>query len=160
LGTTLTSPTGQTSPKQIDRGVPDNRVTPKHGRNCHTVVLFTDVRSTLDALRCAAILPRAESAPIRLLVPQVVAYPLPLHEPAVQTSHLAQRLRTVAEQVQADTKVEILLCRDPWEAIHQALATPHLVVLGSRRRWWPTREERIAKRLRAEGHYVVLTESK
>ena len=160
MGATLANWTDQIRLNRTECGGPDYWALPDKGRNLHVLVLFTDVPSTLEALRYAASLPHAERAPIRLLVPQVVPYPLPLHEPAVQTSVMARRFRTIAEQAKVETTVDIMLCRDPWQAIHHALATPHLVVIGSRRRWWPTREKGIAKRLRAEGHYVVLTESK
>lgn len=160
MGTILASRMEQSYVVHAAGGVPDHWDRPDEGRNLQALVLFTDVPGTLDALRYAASLPHAERAPIRLLVPQVVPYPLPLHQPAIQSSLLTRRFRTIAEQAKVETTVDIFLCRDPWEAIHQALATPYLVVIGNRRRWWPTREERIAKRLRAEGHFVLLTQSK
>ncbi len=139
---------------------PDTWDLPDKGRNLQVLVLFTDVPSTLEALRYASDLPHAERAPIHLLVPRVVPYPLPLHEPDVQTALLAKRFRLIAAEAKVETQVDILLCRDSWEAIQRTLATPRIVVIGGHRRWWPTREQRIAKRLRAEGHYVVFAESK
>ena len=160
MGTMFATRMEQSQQNQAACGAPDTWDRPDKGRNLQVLVLFTDVRSTLEALRYASNLPHAERAPIHLLVPQVVPYPLALHEPDVQTSLLAKRFRMIASEVKVETEVDILLCRDPWDAIQHALATPKLVVIGGHRRWWPTREERMAKRLRAEGHYVVLTESK
>lgn len=141
-------------------GIPENLTLPHDGLNLHVLVLYTRPQSTLVALRYAAKLPHAEHLPVRLLIPQVVAYPLPLHQPPVDPDILAERYRTLAEQAGVDATVDIWYCRDPWDAVHQALATPHLVVIGGRRRWWPTQEERLAKRLRAQGHQVIYTESK
>ena len=160
MGTILASRLDQIRVNHTVSGASETWDLPDKGRNLQVLVLFTDVPSTLEALRYAANLPHAERAPIHLLVPQIVPYPLPLHEPDVQTSLLAKRFRIIAAEVKVETEVEILLCRDPWEAIQHALATPKLVVIGGRRRWWPSREQRMAKRLREEGHYVVLTESK
>jgi len=93
---------------------------------------------------------------VRLLVTQVVGYPLPLHESQVDPSLLTSRYRSLAAEAGVEVTVDILLCRDRWEALQQVLAAPQFVVIGGRRRWWwPTCEERIAKRLRAQGHYVA-----
>ncbi len=160
MGATHATWTDQTSLDRTAPGAPDHWAVSGNGRTLKVLVVFTNPPCTLEALRYAARLSHAERVSIRLLVPQVVPYPLPLQEPAVRTSILARRLLTIVVQAEVEANVEILLCRDAWDAIHQALATPHLVVIGGPRRWWPTREKRIAKRLRAEGHYVLLTESK
>src|ERR1019366_5496440 len=47
-------------------------------------VLFTSVESTLAALKEAATLANQLSARIRLIVPQIVPYPLSLETPPVQ----------------------------------------------------------------------------
>jgi len=152
--------TEQQSLRNTKTGVPSDSALPDTDQNLQILVLFTDVPNTLAALRYAANLPYAEHSPIRLLVPQVVPYPLPLHKPPVSPVVLARWFRTLARNAKVETTIDILFCRDPWDAIQQTLATPHLVVIGGRRRWWLTREERIANRLRSEGHRVVLTETK
>jgi len=40
----------------------------------------------------------------------------------------------------------------------EVLAPRSLVVIGARRRWWPTGEGWLARKLRREGHEVVLAE--
>jgi len=40
----------------------------------------------------------------------------------------------------------------------QALYSKSLVVLGAKRRWWPTREGKLVKRLESAGHHIVLVE--
>ncbi|HEY3443659.1 MAG TPA: universal stress protein [Paludibaculum sp.] len=141
--------------------IPDNWSQPDEGRDLHVVVVYTGAEGTRAALRYAAGLPHAERTPVRLLVPQVVGYPLPLHQSQVDLSLLSSRYRSLAAEAGVEVEVEILLCRDRWEAIQQTLATPQFVVIGGRRRWWwPTREERIANRLRAQGHYVAYSDLK
>jgi hypothetical protein len=147
---------------QSIEGRRDNLVVRQHGafRHLDVVVLFTTIPGTLEALRSAADLAHGLRARIRLLVPHVVAYPLPLDQPAVQLSVLVRRFIAISQHAEAETTIDIRLCRDPWDAIREALSAPSIVVLGGRRRWWPTREDSMARRLRSEGHHVVLTESK
>jgi hypothetical protein len=39
------------------------------------------------------------------------------------------------------------------------LSTGSIVVLGGRKRWWPTREKKLARQLRRAGHEVVFKET-
>lgn len=133
----------------------ENWSQPDEGRDLQVVVVYTGEEGTREALCYAARLPHAERMPVRLLVPQVVGYPLPLHESQVDPSFLTSRYRNLAAVAGVEVTVDILLCRDRGDAVEQLLATPHFVVIGGRRRWWQTREERMAQRLRAQGHYVA-----
>ena len=122
------------------------------------VVLYTTVPETLQALKMAAHLAHDLSARIRLLVLEVVPYPLPLDQPAVTLPFSRQRFRTLAENapraVKVDTEVDIHLVRDPHEAIESILEPHSVVVLGGRRTWWPSAQGRLARRLKRSGHSV------
>lgn len=127
-------------------------------------VLFTDVHSTLSALRTAAQLADGLCARIRLLVLQCVPYPLPLDKPSVSLHFLGQRFRTLAESChrashkhEIETFADIRFCRDPWQSLQSVLAPQSVVVIGKRSRWWPMIEDRLARKLRAVGHHVVRT---
>lgn len=138
---------------------------PSKARNIDLLVLFTDVSGTLEALRSAAKFARGLNARIRLLAPQVVPYPLSLEQPPVRPAFLVNRYRTIVEEAEIETTVELRLCRDYWDAVNDSLTPDSTVIIGCHRawwnsRWWLTREERIAKRLRAEGHQVILVETK
>jgi alkylated DNA repair dioxygenase AlkB len=65
----------------------------------------------------------------------------------------------LAAESPVETTVRICLCRDRWEALEVLLEPRSLVVLGGRKRWWPTRESRLAQKLRRAGHEVILTET-
>lgn len=132
----------------------------KTERLLEVFVLYTTVRNTLTALQAAAKLACGLPAQIRLVVPHVVPYPRPLDEPAVQPLELERHFRTLAGETGIDTWVDIRLCREPWEAIRQALGARSIVVIGVRRRWWMTGEKRLAERLKRAGHDVVLSETK
>lgn len=132
----------------------------KDARYLEVCVLYTNVRSTLDALRTAASLACGLAARIRLLVPHVVPYPLPLDKPPVAPAVFSRHFKTISGDVHIETTVDVRLCRDRWEAVRQALRPRSLVVIGGKHRWWPTAERRMSAKLRKEGHQVVFSESK
>lgn len=133
------------------------------GGQVEVVVLHTAIPATLLALKTAATLAKGLSARIRLLVPQVVPYALPLEAPPVPASFTERRFRTMAQEVTVETAVEIVLCRDIASALEALLRPRSLVVLGARSsRWWtlgwPSAETSLARRLRSRGHQVVFAD--
>jgi hypothetical protein len=121
-------------------------------------VVFTSVDSTLPALRRAGNLARSLGARIALLVPQVVPYPLPLETPPVLIDWNERRFRVIADDSPVETLVRIYLCRDRLDLLHTVLAPHSIVVIGGRRRLWPTWERALARRLRRAGHEVIFTQ--
>jgi hypothetical protein len=121
-------------------------------------VVFTSVDATLSALKEAADLAGSLGGRITLIVPQIVPYPLPLTSPPVLVDFNERRLRVIASNCRVETRVSIYLCRDCFETLQSVLKPHSLVVVGSRKRWWPTAEKRLAKKLRRFGHQVVVTE--
>lgn len=132
--------------------------TPVATEQLDVLVLFTSVHATLPALTCAAKLAKGLCAQIRLLVPQIVPYPLPLEKPAVHPEVLDRRFHALIGHASVDVNVDIRLCRDPWEAIEQALPNRSIVVMGIKSHWWPTKETWLARKLRKHGHEVVVVE--
>lgn len=122
-------------------------------------VLFTTVRETIHALCRAAEMSISLGARITLLVPQVVPYPYPLSSPPVLLEFNERRFRTIAEASAVETRVRIYLCRDRDQLLEHVLSARSVVVLGRRKHWWPTAEYFLARRLRAAGHEVILTET-
>jgi hypothetical protein len=119
-------------------------------------VLHTTIPETLDALKTAARLAQGLSARIRILVLEVVPYPLPLHRPDVSLPYTQRRFRTLAENVSIETTVDIHLVRDPQKVLDAILEPHSIVVMGARRPWWPTAGRRLGKRLERAGHQVVI----
>ena len=122
-------------------------------------VVFTTTSGTLSALKRAARLAQDLTSKITLLLPQVVPYPLELTEPPVPTRFNLRRLRAIALQSPLPTDVRLCLCRDRAAAVASQLRPGSLVVLGTRKRWWPTRDERLAATLRKAGHEVIVVET-
>ena len=126
-------------------------------------VIFTDQASTAAALRVAQSLARDLGARIHLQYAVTVPFQLPLERPGVSVSFLQEQLRRVLADLEKDgfePRAHLYLCRDRVQALRQALKRNSLVVIGGRRRWWPTPESRIARALEAEGHRVICVDSK
>ena len=119
-------------------------------------VIFTSVESTIKALTKAGALATSLGARITLVVPQVVPYPRPIESPPVLIDWNERRFRVIAEQSPVETTVRIYLCRDCLETLASVLNSGSIVVLGARRRWWPTAESRLARSLRKAGHEVIV----
>jgi hypothetical protein len=119
------------------------------------VVLHTTVPETLAALKTAAHLAHGLSARIRLLVLEVVPYPLPLDQPDVTLPFTHRRFRTLAENTSVETSVDVHLVRDRDKLLESILEPHSLVVLGAQRSWWPSANGKLAKRLERAGHQVV-----
>jgi hypothetical protein len=144
-------------------------VTPANGRaapprkdesehSLDVAVVFTTAAATVAALRMADALASQLGACIRMLVPQVVPYPLPLQSPPILLDFSEQRFREIALESGVGTTVQIYLCRDKLETLQSVLAPRSVVVIGGQRRWWPTREARLARKLRRAGQEVIFAE--
>ena len=129
-------------------------------RKLEVNVIFTTTQGTLAALRLAGQYARDLRGRISILVTQVVPYPLPLENPPVAPEFTTQRYRTLAADQRIETRVEVYLCRDRRQVLLRALKPNSLVVIGGRKRWWPNREQALAKILRSHGHQVVLVDLK
>ena len=125
----------------------------------NVAVVFTSVEATLAALKQAGALANRLRGRITLVVPQIVPFPLPLTSPPVMLDWNERRFRVIASESPVETTVMIYLCRDRVETLTTVLTPRSLVVIGGRRRWWATAEQRLARRLRRAGHEVIFTET-
>jgi hypothetical protein len=118
-------------------------------------VIFTDFEGTRRALQAAAQLAHDLETRFVLLAAQVVPYPLPLDDPPVAAEFTERVLSQLVSEQEAEVSVKLYLCRDRKETIRSALGPDSLVVLGTRRRWWPGSERMLARLLRRDGHKVI-----
>ena len=122
-------------------------------------VVFTSIPSTLAALQQAGTMAKSLGAHIKLLVPQVVPYPLPLNSPPCPLESSEKRFRVLAGQCPIRASVHIYLCRDSAAMLNSVLAPGSIVVLGGKvRPFWPTREQKLARQLRKAGMEVLLVD--
>lgn len=142
--------------KAIFQGRPTQpRSAEEADRELRVNVVFTGIEQTLAALRAAAELAAGLRARIFVLVPQVVPYPAPLDSVSVQRAFFVRRLLPVANESRIETRLWVCVCRDRRAALSVALPPRSVVVIGGKRHWWPTREQRFAAQLSREGHHVV-----
>ncbi len=120
-------------------------------------VVFTSVDATLAALKEAGRLANNLAAHITLVVVQIVPYPLPLTSPAVSVEWNKRRFRVIANKSPVETTIHLYLCRDRFETLVSVLRPGSVIVIGGRKRWWPTKEKALAKTLRRAGHEVIFT---
>ena len=140
-------------------GLPARPIKEKADQELNITVVFTSVESTLAALREAGNLANSLGGRIRLLVPQVVPYPLPLETPPVLVEFNENRFRVIASKSPVETSVQIYLCRDRFETLASVLKPGAIVVLGGRKRWWPTKDVVLARQLRRAGFEVLFKET-
>jgi hypothetical protein len=127
-------------------------------RKLNISLVFTSVESTLASLKEAGASPSRLGARITRVAPQVVPFPLALESPPALVEFNARRFREIANYSPVDIKVHIYLGRDALLTL-TPLKPGSLVVLGGRKRWWPTREKKLARQLRRAGHEVVFKET-
>jgi hypothetical protein len=140
-------------------GHPTRPIGEEADQKLNIAVVFTSVESTLAALKEAGNLANSLGAKITLVVPQVVPYPLPLETPPVLVEFNEHRFRVLASESPVETSVQVYLCRDRLEMLLRTLSPNSLVVIGGRKKWWPTNEKLTARRLRKAGHKVLFIET-
>jgi hypothetical protein len=122
-------------------------------------VVFTSMDAIVAALKEAGTLAGTLGARITILVPQVVPYPLPLESPPVLLDWTEKRFQLISTLSPVETTVRIYLCRDRLDAAASVFNPDSIVVVGARKKWWPTFESRLARKLQSSGHHVILTET-
>lgn len=121
-------------------------------------VIFTSFELTRKAVMNAGTLAMRLGTHIVVMAAQVVPYPLPLDQPPVPYGFLFRRFEAVIDQFPVKTEFRVFLCRDQLECMKSLLSTGSPVVMGVRKRLWPTREARLARQLRRAGYEVILFE--
>lgn len=125
-------------------------------RKLEITVLFTFPKLTAAAARHAAGLLRGLDGRIMLIDVQPIPCSLPLDHPPVSLDFSKKRLLAIVRQSPVEITAEILLCRFRFEALLCVLKPGSVVLVGCRRRWWPSWERQVARKLRCAGYETVL----
>ncbi len=120
-------------------------------------LVYTRLPGAAKSLDVACGLARGLGARVTVHVAQVIPYPLELKSPQVPVQFAEQQLLDIAGEQPVETSIRIYLCRDLTETIRQVLKPDSVVIVGGRKRWWPTRERKLAVALRRDGHRVILS---
>ena len=121
-------------------------------------VPYTTSVLTRAALNSVVALTRNLGAHVSLVAVQVVPFPLPLDRPAISPSFFEQELNAVARDVEVPVDTQVVIARDREVGFDRAIPPASLVVLATRKRWWPTAQAKLARLLARAGHSVALLE--
>jgi len=119
------------------------------------VVPYTTPDLTRVALRHAAVCSDLDVR-VCLVDIQVVPFPCPLDQPLINKQFSRQRLQDLLSGSADGGEALVLYTRDWLEGFRRVLEAQSLVVIATKRRWWQTREKKLARALRKAGHEVML----
>ena len=87
---------------------------------------------------------------------QVVPLPCALDHPPDDKEFSRQRLCDLLAQSGLPGRADVLYARDWLVGFCRVLHAQSLVMLGGKKGWWPTREDKLARGLLKAGHHVML----
>src|SRR5262249_1762354 len=131
----------------LKRDLPRVAEPPEHTGTLDLVVPFTTPETTAKVVKRAAEFAGGLNASLKLIAIYVAPYPAELRCPTAMQEHLTKRLSHLAGQSDLPVTIELVVARSRDEGYRRALPQPSTVLLGARKRWWPTREERLARAL-------------
>ena len=121
-------------------------------------VVFTTPEETLAAVHVASEFARALHAPLTLVHFRAVPFPMSVDAPVglspTECDAFVDRLRREGVEI----RVRVFLCRDAERVAPSGFRRHSFIVLGGRRRWWPTTAWRLRRQLEAAGHCVVFVD--
>src|SRR6185436_3981182 len=120
-------------------------------------VVYARLPRSAETLHVASSLAHGLGARVSVHFAREVPYPLALKSPPVPAGFTEEKLLGLASTQASDTSIQVYQCRDVTETIRRALKPESVVVIGGPKRWWRTREEKLARILRRDGHHVIFT---
>jgi hypothetical protein len=126
------------------------------GQDLEIVVPFTEWSVTLAVLDRAPLLTAGLNARLRLVAVHTLPYQAPFYCPALVHAHLVQQVMDLAAHCELPVEPVVVLARSREEGFRHALTPGSTVLLGSRKHWWRTFEESLARMLASEGYQVAL----
>jgi hypothetical protein len=125
-------------------------------------VIFTTWHGTHAALQKATQWAHCLGAQIMLWCPQIVPRQFSLTDPPISTDFTEQRLRFLVMEFCADQEiaVRVCLCRDVEQCLLHVLDLDSVVLLGGKKRWLRTPEQKLATLLYSHGHRVLFIPTK
>ena len=128
----------------------------------HITVVWTTELGTRAALKTANSLARHTGLSVTLATIIVVPPAAPLDRPRDFINFLEQRaIRMLSSSDMDDQKftVQTWFCRDQHKGLRQALGHPSLTVIGGRKKFWPTDEQKLEAWLQQQGYPIVFADT-
>jgi hypothetical protein len=119
------------------------------------VIPYTSPELTQAALRHAGVCTDL-NVHVSLVDIQVVPFPCALTQPPVDKNFSRRRLCDLLAQSGLPGRADVVYARDWLEGFRRMLQPQSLVILATKKRWWRTREDKLARALLKAGHQVML----
>jgi|SRR5580700_9469688 hypothetical protein len=120
------------------------------------VVPYTEWAVTDALLKRAPSLTAGLNVRLKLIAVHAVPYPATFGCPAAVHAHLVEQLVDLASRCPLPVDAQVVLARSQNEGFRYMLKPESTVLVGARKHFWRTAEERLAKTLAADGHKVAL----
>jgi hypothetical protein len=118
------------------------------------VIPYTTPELTRAALRHAAVCSDLD-VHVCVVDVQVVPFPCTLNQPPVDRKFSECRLNDLLRESGLPGRGAVVYTRDWLEGFRKVLEPGSLVIVASKKRWWKTREEKLARTLMKAGHDVM-----
>jgi hypothetical protein len=126
------------------------------GSELEVVIPYTEPSVTAAVLKRVPILTAGLNARVTLVAVHTLPYPLPFVCPTVAHAQLVEQLVELASQCALPVNPQVVLARDREEGFRYALKPASTVLVGTRKNFWRTAEEKLARSLARDGHKVAL----
>jgi hypothetical protein len=120
------------------------------------VVPYTEWAVTDAVLKRAASLTAGLNVRVKLIAVHAVPFPADFRCPTAVHACLVEQLADLAGRCPLPVDAQVVLARSQDEGFRYMLKPESTVLLGTRKHFWRTAEERLAKTLVADGHKVAL----
>lgn len=126
------------------------------GGALEVVVPYTEWAVTEAVLQRAAGLTAGLDVRVTLIAVHTVPYAAGFGCPAAVQANLVEQLTDLACRCPLPVTPQVVLARDREEGFGFLMKPESTVLMGSRRQFWRTAEEKLARTLAAAGHKVAL----
>jgi hypothetical protein len=120
------------------------------------VVPYTEWAVTKAVLDRVVGLTAGLNVALTLVAVHTIPYPATFGCPAAVHAHLVEQLVDLASHCPLPVNPQVVLARSREEGFRHVLRPESTVLVGSRKHWWRSNEESLARSLARDGHKVVL----
>ena len=126
------------------------------GEDLEIVVPYTEWSLTQAVLKRAAGLAAGLNAKVLLVAIHTVPYPAQFECQATVHAYLVEQLVALAGNCPLAVEPQVVLARSRQDGFRHVLSDRSTVLVGTRKRWWRTQEEVLARDLVRDGYKVAL----
>ena len=126
------------------------------GHGLEVVVPLTEWEITRDVLKRVPALTAGLDACVKLVAVHTLPYQDAFYCPTLVHAHLVQQVMDLASGCGFPVEPQVVLAHSREEGLRHALTERSTILIGSRRHWWRTEAESLARSLARKGYQVAL----